>query len=112
MPTMDLVNTESEFKYANSYYNLNLKYFRLRTIFGESKRPVEKDDLQQMEYLEAFICETLRLYPPIPAVSRDADKDLQISECFLHKLKLTFICIMKMIQKIYVFKYAFNTSDL
>lgn len=85
MSTTDYINTESEF--VGSYNNENLQYFRVKAIFGDSKRPIEKDDLQQMEYLEAVICETLRLYPPIPAVARNADRDLQISENFFFFIK-------------------------
>ncbi|XP_026321585.1 cytochrome P450 4V2-like [Hyposmocoma kahamanoa] len=60
-------------------------FAELKAIFGDSKRPMEKDDLQRMDYLDAVICETLRLYPPIPAVARDADKDLQIKSCTIPK---------------------------
>ncbi|KAH9635970.1 hypothetical protein HF086_015544 [Spodoptera exigua] len=53
-------------------------YTLLYSIFGESKRPVCKEDLARMSYCEAIINETLRLYPPAPGVMRYADKDLKL----------------------------------
>lgn len=50
------------------------------SIFGDSKRDVSKEDLARMEYCEAIINETLRLYPPVPGILRYADKDLPLSE--------------------------------
>lgn len=42
----------------------------LREIFGQSPRPGNMQDMSQMKYLECCIKETLRLYPPVPFISR------------------------------------------
>ncbi|KAL0821454.1 hypothetical protein ABMA28_004925 [Loxostege sticticalis] len=63
----------------------NKLYEEFKGIFGDSKRPVQKEDLTQMKYCEAVIQETLRLYPPVPAVMRYADKDLKLNSCIVPK---------------------------
>ncbi|KAI5634881.1 cytochrome p450 domain-containing protein [Phthorimaea operculella] len=60
-------------------------YAEMKDIFGDSKRPVEKEDLARMVYTDAVINETLRVYPPIPMVMREADRDLQIKSCTIPK---------------------------
>ncbi|KAM3959629.1 cytochrome P450 CYP366A1 [Aphomia sociella] len=60
-------------------------YAEMRAIFGDSKRPVSKDDLNQMMYCEAVIYETLRMYPPVPAIMRYATRDLQLKNCKVPK---------------------------
>ncbi|XP_059057739.1 cytochrome P450 4c3-like [Achroia grisella] len=58
-------------------------YAEMHAIFGESKRPVDRQDLDQMVYCEAVIQETLRMYPPVPGVMRYADRDLQLKSCMV-----------------------------
>ncbi|CAH0694430.1 unnamed protein product [Spodoptera exigua] len=60
-------------------------YAELYSIFGDSKRPVCKEDLARMSYCEAIINETLRLYPPAPGVMRYADKDLKLKSFTIPK---------------------------
>lgn len=56
----------------------------MKSIFGDSKRAVHKEDLARMEYCEAIISETLRLFPPLPAVMRYADKEVKLSKTLSH----------------------------
>lgn len=65
----------------------------INSIFGNSDRPVEKEDLSKMQYCEAVIYETLRLYPPIPAVMRHVDRDLEMENYTLPKGTMAVISI-------------------
>jgi len=54
----------------------------LQSIFsiGDHNRPPTYEDLQQMEYLERVIKETLRIFPPLPVFGRILDKEMKIGE--------------------------------
>lgn len=47
---------------------------------GDQNRPPTYEDLQQMEYLERVIKETLRLFPPLPVFGRSLDEEMKIGE--------------------------------
>ncbi|CAG5042723.1 unnamed protein product [Parnassius apollo] len=56
----------------------NKVYDELCEVFGDSRRPVTCTDLPKLKYLEAVIKETMRLYPPVPIISRKIDKDITL----------------------------------
>ncbi|BET03464.1 cytochrome P450 [Nesidiocoris tenuis] len=49
------------------------------SIFGDSDREVTFQDTLELKYLERCIMETLRLFPPVPIISRELDQDLPLS---------------------------------
>ncbi|CAD1479979.1 unnamed protein product, partial [Heterotrigona itama] len=53
-------------------------YEELMEIFGDSDRPCMFQDTLEMKYLERVIFESLRLFPPVPAIAREIKKDLRI----------------------------------
>ncbi|GJQ68161.1 hypothetical protein Trydic_g16817 [Trypoxylus dichotomus] len=55
-------------------------YLELETIFGDSDRPTDAKDLQNMKYLEQCIKETMRLYPAVPIISRKLSEDVVLGE--------------------------------
>ncbi|XP_069195490.1 cytochrome P450 4C1 [Procambarus clarkii] len=51
----------------------------LDDIFGGSDRPATMDDLRQMKYAEMCIKESLRIFPPVPVISRDIKEEIVIN---------------------------------
>ncbi|XP_073833000.1 cytochrome P450 4g1-like [Musca autumnalis] len=50
-----------------------------QAIFGDDlNRDCTFADTLQMSYLERVICETLRLYPPVPLIARKAEEDVHL----------------------------------
>ncbi|CAK1603806.1 unnamed protein product [Parnassius mnemosyne] len=56
----------------------NKVYEELCEVFGDVSRPVTYEDLPKLKYLDAVIKETMRLYTPVPVVSRILDKDISL----------------------------------
>ncbi|CAH0720550.1 unnamed protein product, partial [Brenthis ino] len=63
----------------------NKLYNEVKQIFEDNKSDLTKEDLSSLVYCEAVIQETLRLYPPVPIVTRHADRDVQIKSCIIPK---------------------------
>ncbi|XP_076243827.1 cytochrome P450 4g15-like [Calliopsis andreniformis] len=53
-------------------------YQELNEIFKESNRPCTFQDTLEMKYLERVIFETLRLFPPVPAIARLLKEDVKL----------------------------------
>ncbi|XP_041976018.1 cytochrome P450 4c21-like [Aricia agestis] len=54
-------------------------YEELRDIFDNSDRPLEIDDLKRLRYLDMVVKEVFRLYPPVPMIMRNADREIKLS---------------------------------
>jgi cytochrome P450 family 4 len=51
----------------------------LDEIFKGSDRPCTFQDTLEMKYLERVILETLRLFPPVPAIARQLNEDVKMA---------------------------------
>lgn len=49
-------------------------------MFGDSDRPLTNEDLPKLKYLDAVIKESLRLYPPVPVITRKVEEDVILRE--------------------------------
>ncbi|XP_050050579.3 uncharacterized protein [Dermacentor andersoni] len=66
----------------------------LDAVFGSDReRPVTREDIAQLKYLDCVIKETLRLYPPIPAIARKLGEDLILGKHTIPKGTVTIIFI-------------------
>jgi hypothetical protein len=64
------------------YCEFNFLFRRIRDVFGDSDRDVEKQDLSQLVYLEAVLKESMRMYTIVPVVARRLDRNVQLSNIF------------------------------
>lgn len=53
-------------------------YQELQSIFQGSDRSITFQDTLEMKYLERVLLETIRMYPPVPAISRVIREDLKL----------------------------------
>ncbi|BES92688.1 cytochrome P450 [Nesidiocoris tenuis] len=49
-------------------------------IFGDDDREITLSDMQNMNYLDRFVKETLRLYPSVPYISRTITEDIHLKD--------------------------------
>ncbi|CAK1550980.1 unnamed protein product [Leptosia nina] len=53
-------------------------YQEIMEVLGDPSRTLVKEDLQNLKYLERVIKESLRLFPPVPIISREAEEEIQL----------------------------------
>uniref|UniRef100_UPI003B75B36C cytochrome P450 4C1-like n=1 Tax=Ostrinia nubilalis TaxID=29057 RepID=UPI003B75B36C len=57
----------------------------LREVFGASERSATMEDLTKLRYLECCIKESMRLYPPVPFISRTLTENVKLGEYIIPK---------------------------
>ncbi|XP_071558605.1 cytochrome P450 4g15-like isoform X2 [Temnothorax nylanderi] len=85
----------------------------LDTIFGDSDRQCTFQDTLKMKYLERVIMETLRLFPPVPAIARHLNEDVKIGDYVLPKSTTVLIVqfITHRLEKYYPNPTVFNPDN-
>lgn len=52
----------------------------LDSVFGSSDRPANMNDMANLKYLECVFRESIRLFPPVPILSRLIEEDITIGK--------------------------------
>ncbi|XP_038223212.1 cytochrome P450 4C1-like [Zerene cesonia] len=53
-------------------------YAELISVLGDSDRPLHKNDLKELKYMNRVVKESLRLYPPVPIIVRKTKKEITL----------------------------------
>ncbi|XP_034824679.1 cytochrome P450 4c3-like [Maniola hyperantus] len=53
-------------------------YEEIREVFGDSDRPLVKEDLLRLKYLDRVVKESLRLFPPVPFIIRKVETEFTL----------------------------------
>ncbi|XP_028158646.1 cytochrome P450 4V2-like [Ostrinia furnacalis] len=64
---------------------------KLKDVFGDSDRDVEKHDLSQLVYLEAVLKESMRMYTIVPVLARRLDRNVQLKNYTLAAGRTCFL---------------------
>ncbi|XP_050681329.1 cytochrome P450 4c3-like isoform X2 [Leptidea sinapis] len=78
----------------------------LESIYGDSSRRPTMEDLSKMQYLECCIKESLRLYPPVPFISRRLTEPVKLSNFDVPKGSMCHIHIYDLHRQESVYKNA------
>lgn len=57
-------------------------------VLGNTNRPLTKDDLKELDYLDCVIKETLRMFPSVPFYGRYISEDCEIGKHGLNNRKI------------------------
>jgi len=71
-------------------------YEELREVVGEcSEDTITSDHLRQLKFLERFIKESMRLFPPVPFYSRKLNKDTEIAGYTVPKGVMVLLAVQR-----------------
>ncbi|XP_014206462.1 cytochrome P450 4C1-like [Copidosoma floridanum] len=74
----------------------------INEVFNKSSGKVKMEDLQQLQYLERCIKESLRLYPSVPFISRSITEDLHLKNYLIPKGAIAHVHIYDLHRNPYI----------
>ncbi|KAF5301292.1 hypothetical protein FQA39_LY19100 [Lamprigera yunnana] len=75
-------------------FNIEEVAKELDEVFGKTNRPITKDDLSKLIYMEKVVKETMRIYPPVPVIARSITEDVDLDGIILPSGVSAAICII------------------
>jgi cholesterol 24(S)-hydroxylase len=70
-----------------------------------TRRTVTFQDVSELKYCSAIFKETLRLFPPVPLISRKSNKKFHINGVEIPKNSLIFVCYIHLFFRIKYMKF-------